>query len=305
LGVEPGADRFSDDDDKEDRGSTVVDIIERVTVQLVHGAVKAVTKGGTKNTETLRIFFNVSKVSAHLYATLSYCLHFPKAMNDLLAVASVFALDLVSETRMPCTLTGFTYFDRVKIAIFAPLALIVMGALVGVLWAAQRHKKRRANRITVTPSALEMERARGSSNSVIKTGLWKAAGPLIFALDLCYPTITRVLWQLNTCRDLGSSGWWLEADYSIKCSNREGMDEDDATKLYDSYLIWARLMAVVYSFGIPALFYILLRTFRERARAGDRLVRGALSWMYTPYRRSYEWYVFAAPAFCFACDWTN
>ena len=38
-------------------------------------------------------------------------------------------------------------------------ALIVLGALFGVLWAAQHRKKRRSNRITVTPSALEMERA--------------------------------------------------------------------------------------------------------------------------------------------------
>ena len=59
---------------------------------------------------------------------------------------------------------------------------------------------------------LELSIRRGSHNSKWKTGLWLAAPYAIGFVDLVWPTVTRTLVSLFSCRDLGSAGWWLEAD---------------------------------------------------------------------------------------------
>ena len=78
-------------------------------------------------------------------------------------------------------------------------------------------KGRSRHTIMVSPSDLERERKRGSSDSTLKMGLWKAAAPALFILDLIHPTITRTLCAYFVCRNLGSAGWFLEADYSVRC----------------------------------------------------------------------------------------
>ena len=142
-----------------------------------------------------------------------------KSRKDELAMARLFSLDLVSDTKMPCLLTNFNYFSRVQAAAIAPLAVCGIMFVYGLVWAARHQKKRRTNRISVTSSFVRRERKRGSVNSIIKTGMWKVAAPLLFFLDLVYPIVTRTLLQLFTCHDLLSAGRWLEVDYSIQPVN--------------------------------------------------------------------------------------
>ncbi len=76
-------------------------------------------------------------------------------------------------------------------------------------------------------------------------------------------TITRTLLQLFTCHDLGDAGRWLAADYSVSCSSEK----------YTSYLGVTGLMAILFSFGIPFLFYFLVRRYQALGKRGDKVVR--------------------------------
>ena len=141
------------------------------------------------------------------YGTLAYCLWLPEAMDGLLAVASLLIFDVFEEAKLPCFIAGYTYFDKIKIAVFAPLAFVGVIGLACILWAA-RPKKRQRMKL----GALKRKTKRGSDHYV-KDGLWAAAPICLFLLDLLWPSITRTLFQFFSCRPLGASGRWLEVDY--------------------------------------------------------------------------------------------
>ena len=163
-------DRKSGDDGKNDLWFVVA--VQKMAVQVVHGAVKAVTRGVVNHAESLRIFFNAAKVASHCYGTLIYCLHFPKSMDGLLAVANFFALDLVGETKIPCAFS-FDYFTRVNVAIAAPFVLCGTLALVGILWAA-----------CVSPD-------HPTTEGIVSRGLWCVAMFILYLIDFIYPVCTR------------------------------------------------------------------------------------------------------------------
>ena len=114
-------------------------------------------------------------------------------MDALLAIASTVALDVFAEAKMPCAFTGFSYFDRVKLAIIGPPIVVGVLMLGGLLWSWNHHRKRRANKISMRRSTLRREKQRGSQNSIVKTALWKVAAPILLFADLIFPTITRTL----------------------------------------------------------------------------------------------------------------
>ena len=150
------------------------------------------------------------------------------------------------------------------------------------MWAARTRKQRQRNRITVTKSVLNAEMKRGSHGSTVRMGLWKVASVGLFFIDLVWPTVTRTLLQFNTCRDLGESGFWLEADFSIRCSGDK----------YEAYMPWVIVAAVFYSCGVPILFMHLVRQFADRGKEGDKVVRLAMGWMCTS-KCSTCYYLFA------------
>jgi len=173
-------------------------------IQCVHSVVKSATKGIFAHTETVRIVMNACKIVNHLYSTLVYCLQWPQSMKMFLGCVSLFAFDLFGETRMPCVVSGFDYYSRVLVAIFAPLTIGVLLVAGGIV------------RAYFTPP-----RDRKSEDSVIMRGLWNTAAANLFIIDLIYPVITRTLLQFFTCRDLGEAGKWLEVDYSARRDSAE------------------------------------------------------------------------------------
>ena len=74
--------------------------------------------------ETVRILLNGAKVMSHLYATLVYCLSFPSAMGELLAMFSLLALDVFAETKAPCALVGFDYYTQLHLAVAVPAGAV-------------------------------------------------------------------------------------------------------------------------------------------------------------------------------------
>ena len=46
-------------------------------------------------------------------------------------------------------------------------------------------------------------------------GLQRLIGLICLATDMLYPSVTRTIFQIFRCRELGISGWWLEADCTL------------------------------------------------------------------------------------------
>ena len=120
-------------------------------------------------------------------------------MKYISAVLAVFALDIVAETKMPCFVTKFDFYTRVKIAIVAPVATASAIAAGCVAWSAVRPKKERKRKRFVD---IHHAKHRGSHGSQLKEGLWDAAPAVLFFLDLVYPLVTRTLCSFFGCRDL-------------------------------------------------------------------------------------------------------
>ena len=136
-------------------------------------------------------------------------------MNSLRAMASVFAVDVFSETKLPCMVANWDYFSRLQVTMLAPVGIILVMFLVGIPWAASNRRQRRSAIVNhATKSKLRrqrMERKRGTDRSIFVAAWWQMAAAILFLVDLIYPTVTRTLLQYFTCRDVGSAGFWLEA----------------------------------------------------------------------------------------------
>ena len=107
--------------------------------------------------------------------TLAYCLEWPTAMGVFMDMARFFALDLVADTKVACTVDGFSYYFRINACVFGPL--IVSGAVVllCIAW----------NSLTNADAVHHMSRF--YSRNVFVRGLWYGLHPLFFVLDLLHP----------------------------------------------------------------------------------------------------------------------
>ena len=202
------------------------------------------------------------RVATHCYGTLSYCIFLPDALNKMLAVLSVFAINFAADTRLPCWFEGFDYFTELKIVALAPIILMAGGAVVGVSMEAWKRRNDGAR-----------ER---HDDGVVVAGLWLAAPVLLQVIDLIYPVCARTLLQFNTCRDLGAAGWWLEVDYRIRCFDADGKADPD----YEATRAWVVIVGVLYAVGCPAAFFYLAHRYRHDASRHHEL-----GWMLHPFRR--------------------
>ena len=253
----------------------IITAIRRMAVQVVHAVVKSATKGFFAHAETVRIFCNCCKVFSHLSATLQYCLIYPRAMDDLRAIASVFAVDLFAETRAPCLVANWDYYWKLKTAMLAPVVIFFVLFLVGIFLAtSDKNKRENASEVKATRSMLRrqhMEQKRGTDRSILIAAWWRTAAWILFSIDLIYPLVTRTLLQFFTCHDLGSAGRWLEVSYEIRC--------DKISSTYNDYYTVTGVVGALWALGIPALFYFLVHRFQRRGRDGDKVVQAAIGWM--------------------------
>ena len=132
-------------------------------------------------------------------------------MEALLGMFATFSMDMFAEAKMPCMMTGFTYFTRIMMVAIAPIVMTVVYIGLGVAWASRKRERRRKHTVMVRRSVIVRERARGSHN-LLMDGLWIAAPYILFTIDLFHPTITKTLCSFFTCRNLGAAGWWLEQE---------------------------------------------------------------------------------------------
>ncbi len=48
---------------------------------------------------------------------------------------------------------------------------------------------------------------------------------------------------------------------------------------YNAWTPWTLIMALLYSIGIPFLFFFLVRRYKDLGKRGDRVVSAALGWI--------------------------
>ena len=81
----------------------------------------------------------------------------------------------------------------------------------------------------------------------------------------------------------------MEQDYGVKCG--VASDGNELTGRYKDYWVFVAVMACFYSFGVPILFMVLVYKFKYHAtQGGDKVVMGALGWMFKPFRDGKEWW---------------
>ena len=102
-------------------------------------------------------------------------------MKLIISIASTFALDVFSDTKLPCILTRFSYYDRLHMAMLAPLCIVALAAAGGVLWAY-------CARECCPESGRKRRRVSDARQGVVVRGLWTAAPLALLTIDLVYPT---------------------------------------------------------------------------------------------------------------------
>lgn len=108
--------------------------------------------------------------------------------------------------------------------------------------------------------AIASARNRNATNAVKLTFRRKHLSMAIFALFLVYSSVSRDIFLTFSCEALDSGVSYLRADYGLTCSSRR----------HDVFRAYAGLMAVVYPFGVPALFGWWLRRHRRDLQSPDR-----------------------------------
>ena len=94
-------------------------------------------------------------------------------MQQLMDIAAVFALDLFSESKLPCFLTKWDYFDRIWAAILAPIIFAVFTTLCCAFQVTRKHRQRDHRR------------------SIWSKAVWQAAPIVLFVMDIFFPALTR------------------------------------------------------------------------------------------------------------------
>ena len=149
------------------------------------------------------------------------------------------------------------------------LAAVVLLVLVGMIVHVRHRRKMKTRPIppmgSVVADAVAAERLK-RVNSLWKAGWWNTAHLSLFCLDLLYPTITRTLLQLASCRDLGEAGSWMESDYNVRCY----------TTKYFSFVPLMAAGVVLFAVGVPAGFMFLCKHYKDLGKAGDIVVVRAL-----------------------------
>ena len=81
-------------------------------------------------------------------------------------------------------------------------------------------------------------------------------------------------------------------DYGVQCSETSP-DGSAYVGRYAEYVVPVAIAAFLYSFGVPAIFMLLVSKFKKHGKGGDAVVRRALGWMYEPFRSGREWWLCA------------
>ena len=184
-------------------------------------------------------------------------------MKLVMSLASVFSLNLLADSKLPCTFVSFDYYSQTLIAAIGPVVVVLAVVLLSTLHAFCTHKD-------------------SNEHHWLKRAFWGALSIALFFLDVVHPMVCRTLFGFFSCRDLGEAGFWLESDHRVLCKHLEN-GENIWDERYSKYHGFVSFAAFVWGICVPLLFFVLIRKYELHGLRGDKLVHRALGWMYQPY----------------------
>ncbi len=187
---------------------------------------------------------------------------YPDVYQRFLDLLDVFNFDFTWILSAGCVVS-VDFHDRLLASTIPPLVALVF--LAGTYAAAVRINKG-------VPEALEI--------------VWKKHVSMVLLLTfLVYSSVSSVLFAAFACERLDDANVYLRADYQIKCNSSEHI----------AYEVYAGIMMVLYTVGIPALYGYLLFRYRKVLKK-DRAAReecpdvATISDLWRPYKPSAFYY---------------
>lgn len=188
------------------------------------------------------------------FSAVSYAT-FPGPYERFLDVIEVINFDINYVFSTGCFLE-FDFHDRLLVATVAPIVVLLILGLTYL-------------------SALRRHRGMEDRLRVVRH---KHISMVLLVTFLVYAPVSSTLFQMFACEHLEDGRYYLRADYRIECDSPEHVGLG----------IYAGLMMLLYTLGIPGLYAYLLRRFSigpagkdggERSPAGE-----AISDLWKPYR---------------------
>ena len=230
-------------------------------------------------------------------------------MQVVLGYAALIAIDPVELFRVPCMLVdGLPYFKKLQLLIGLPILLSIclsVCTFIGhVVQARVKHRKRiQSNRRMKAAAAMERMKAqqpvartasethlsadqlaqiyKEAMQESLKHGVHRSVSLVCLLMDELYPSVTRTIFQIFRCRELGASGWWLEADYNNHCFDEQ----------WSGYLVLAIPAMVIYAIGIPLGFFLVVRRYKKKGMLDDPDIDRMIGWLHKPFRPGCEYWL--------------
>lgn len=186
---------------------------------------------------------------------------YPRQYETFISYLSFTTFDIGVITWYSCVFSP-DFYDRLLLAELTPLAVLSM--LAGGYCVA---KKKHINSIC--------------GMLAVRNRHLTAA---LFVVFFVYSSVSSTILQTFRCDPLDDGVRYLQADYSLTCSNAK----------HKAYTVYASLMLIVYPLGIPALFWWWLVRNRKYLKLSDRQAMAHLTpfnsiWgTYRPSRYYYE-----------------
>ena len=220
-------------------------------------------------------------------------------MTQLLSLAAIVAFDPVEDFKVPCMIVegGWDYYTKLQILVFLPLVVAALLSLltfgIHMTRAHFKHKREastRRRRVTrdaaVTGSesdllAMHAAAYRSNMRSSARRALETCVSLVGMLMDFAFPVCSRTVLQIFRCRELGNAGFFLEADYSLRCYDSR----------WNAWMVLAAPAVLLYAVGIPLGFWLLVRRFKRLGKLDDPDVKRMIGWMYRPFREGKEYWL--------------
>lgn len=186
---------------------------------------------------------------------------YPGVYQTFLTAIDNVNLDIGIVASAGCQWSDIDFHDRLVVGTTFPL--VVLG-LLGMTY------------------RIALHRSSGSADSVSDTIRNRHISAVIFVLFFVYSPVSSTVFRMFACDDLDDGNEYLRADYRILCTDEK-----------HSYLqIYAMLMVAVYPVGIPLLFAVLLKRYRDVLSdpGADKSAVQAMASLWDPYRPSRFYY---------------
>jgi hypothetical protein len=210
----------------------------------------------------------------------TFAVSLPGSITGFLGALSFLSPSFSSIVPSSCFDSSYDYVDRLIVATVSPLLFSAVlfslyhaeSKVRAYLLTKQHIAQSRAGSIDQSKTQDTSATRRHSIITNLKMSIDQSHSTVFFRywqlfLYLTYfilPDVTSTIFAMYVCTDVNPDSpnhdqLYLRADLSISCSSDR----------FHQGIIWASIMCIVYPFGVPLMYYMLLRLHRDIIREGD------------------------------------